>query len=80
MSRLTVRRGVGRRPPPHKCPALGCTVWVALDKLACNTHWYALPEPMREEIRATYRRDNRRQLQLVVEATRFLQSPVQREG
>lgn len=48
--------------PMHDCPG-GCGLSVPLDKLACPTCWYQLPDAQRREINAAYRarsRDPRR--------------------
>jgi hypothetical protein len=43
-----------------------------MHRLACSDHWFLLPEELRREISATYRRDRGRHLQLYIQAVRFL--------
>lgn len=34
----------------HECPAPGCIADVPFDKLACRTHWYAIPKHLRDAL------------------------------
>lgn len=38
----------------HDCAAPGCRQPVPDSRLACRTHWYALPKDVRDRIWATY--------------------------
>lgn len=37
----------------HRCARVGCTEEVALDRVACKTHWYELPERLRSRFTPT---------------------------
>ncbi len=39
----------------HTCHWPGCIVEVAPKLWGCQSHWYALPKPLRDRIWATYR-------------------------
>jgi hypothetical protein len=40
---------------PHDCPSPECKVTnVADGKLACRTHWWMLPEPLRHALNVAY--------------------------
>jgi hypothetical protein len=39
----------------HVCPSPGCTVKVPYEQLACPTHWYSIPRPLRVELLRAYR-------------------------
>lgn len=43
-----------------------------MHRLACSDHWHELPEQLRSDINATYRRDTGRHLELYREAVRLL--------
>lgn len=39
----------------HCCPAPGCDVQVPRHQLACRTHWFTIPKPLRDELNHAYR-------------------------
>lgn len=45
------------KPGTHKCPKAGCMKDVPHSMLACKTHWFELPRPLRQAIKATYKTD-----------------------
>lgn len=51
------RRGSSRSVSrsTHECPAPGCTERVPTHRLACPTHWYAIPADLRGELWDAYR-------------------------
>lgn len=59
-------------PSTHKCPKTGCDVQVPQNMLACRTHWFDLPRPLRQAIKATYRKDDEAHGRNVGEAMRLL--------
>lgn len=40
----------------HRCPKPGCEVMVVEERLACRTHWYEVPRPLRFALNDAYRR------------------------
>lgn len=40
----------------HQCPAPGCKAQVPTYMLGCRTHWFKLPQDLRNAINRTYRR------------------------
>jgi hypothetical protein len=72
---LAIARGRHRGPQgptSHRCPALGCGIYVPMRRVACSDHWFSLPQELRDGINATYGRDLRRHLELYREAIRLL--------
>jgi hypothetical protein len=54
-----------------------CDVTIGATKLACSSHWWALPEPIRHEVTVSYRQraqDPRRHLLAVGAAARWWRS------
>lgn len=39
----------------HQCPGPGCERRVPVGQLACRTHWFQVPEPLRNEVWAAWR-------------------------
>lgn len=38
----------------HECPAPDCEVTVPFEKLACHSHWYAIPRELRDRLAREY--------------------------
>lgn len=38
----------------HECPAPGCAVQVAYERLACPSHWYSIAKPLRDALWRAY--------------------------
>jgi hypothetical protein len=34
----------------HECPKNGCTKNVPVEMLACSSHWYEVPKPIRQAV------------------------------
>lgn len=60
------------RSTDHRCPKAGCTADVPHHMLACRTHWFELPKPLRDAIKQTYRRDPEAHRRNIGEAIRML--------
>lgn len=58
----------------HRCPALGCTIYVPMSWLGCIAHWESLPQDIRDGLTATrFRpRERRRHLEYYTQAVRLL--------
>jgi hypothetical protein len=70
-------RGVQRR---HRCPSPDCHTFVPMERLACTTHWFALPADLRVRLNRTFRRNGQQHLAAYREALRFLNAAAQQRA
>lgn len=58
----------------HRCPALYCTIWVPMNRLACCEHWEVIPEDIKAGLTATRFRPRlrREHLAFYTQAVRLL--------
>ena len=54
----------------HDCPAPGCKARVMPAMLGCRTHWFQLPQDLRNAINRTYRRGQERNPSMVTDEYR----------
>lgn len=38
-----------------KCPAKNCSAAIGTDQVACRTHWFKIPKPLRDQIWQLFR-------------------------
>lgn len=67
-------RQSARTIPKHCCPGTGCRIYLPVERLACGSHWHALPVELRDELVRTLRRDRRRHLTAYLQAISLLKA------
>lgn len=63
----------------HDCPAPGCEVRVAFDRLACRRHWYSILKSLRDALWRAWRDDDmERHAEIRAECVAFLEQSAER--